>query len=301
MTKKFDFKKTITFICLVLSLCLILGSCVTAPNGSDSTSSAPEPTNSPETTKTPESDTTAPPETSNASESDTTAQPETTAPPETTVSPETTAKADDPAVPKKKIAFTFDDGPNYLSTPKVLDKLEEIGAKATFFVVGYNAEKQGKLLKRMVDMGCEVGNHSSGHENFSNFSDEQIIENVSNMNKIIENATGVKPTLLRPPYGNISKEVAAKLGMHIINWSVDPEDWKYRDAEYVSKHIIENVKEGDIILLHDIYQTSYEAFCIAADKLIEEGYEFVTVSELLGLSDADPTSGVIHKSATQKR
>ncbi len=278
------------------------------PIGNDTTTSPPETTNTTEDTTVPPDTTTNVPETTSEPETtaaETTAPPaeDTTAPPkETTVPPETTQAPDDePIVPKKRIAFTFDDGPHYKTTPKVLDKLEELGARATFFVVGYNAVNQGKILKRAIELGCEVGNHTSDHALFSRISYDEIVQSVTKVNDIIENATGVRPTLLRPPYGEISKEAAVSLGMNVIHWSVDPEDWRYRDAQQVADHIIAKAKDGDIILMHDIYETSYEAFCIAADALVADGFELVTVSELLGLDETTATSGIIHKSVTKKK
>ena len=147
-----------------------------------------------------------------------------------------------------------------------------------------------------------MGNHTSNHALFSTITENEITANVVAVNDIILNSTGVKSTLLRPPYGEIKREMAIKLGMHIIHWSIDPEDWKYReDPQKVADHIISKAKDGDIILMHDIYESSYQAFCIAAEALVADGYELVTVSELLGLSEESAGDGVIHKSVTQKR
>ena len=157
-------------------------------------------------------------------------------------------------------------------------------------------------MKRATELGCEVGNHTYNHPLFSNITEAEIIENVTSVNDIILKATGVKPLLLRPPNGEITRDMAVKLEMNIIHWSIDPEDWKYReDPQKVADHIISKAKDGDIILMHDIYESSYEAFCIAVDALVADGFELVTVSELLGVDESTAASGVIHKSVTQKR
>ncbi len=317
-------KKNNSIICfcsIILCVSLILGSCALPFDlfGEETTSSpdttkAPETTESPDTTEAPGTtesphtteapDTTEPPDTTEAP--DTTEPPDTTeVPPETTVpADETTSPIDDePQTPKKRIAFTFDDGPHFKTTPLFLDKLEQLGAKATFFVAGYKAvmTDADKNIKRMSDIGCEIGNHSYSHGLFSNLTESQIAEEVESVNLLVEKITGTRPTLLRPPYGEIKKDIAIRLGMHIIHWSVDPEDWKYRDAQTVADHIISKAKDGDIILMHDIYQSSYEAFCIAADALIADGFELVTISELLDLNEETVSSGVVHKSVTKKK
>lgn len=188
-----------------------------------------------------------------------------------------------PPAEGKAVAFTFDDGPSYI-TDKILDYCEEKGIKVTFFVVGNRVgPENGARIQRAVSLGCEVGNHSYDHPSYTSMSSSAVLnDQIGRTNSIIEKYAGACPTLMRPPYGNYTKDLAAKAGMNVIMWSVDTLDWSYRNTEKIVEHSYSKIDSGDIILMHDLYETTYEAFVIMADKLIAEGYQLVTVSELLG-------------------
>lgn len=185
------------------------------------------------------------------------------------------------------IAMTFDDGPEPKLTPKLLDLLKAKGIKATFFVVGQNAADYPDVLKRAISEGHEIGNHSWSHPNFAKMSDGAVTNELQKTHDAILQATGVKPTLLRPPYGSITKRerewIHDRFGYKIILWDVDPLDWKYRNPAHVESEILKQTRHGSIILSHDIHATTVEAMPATFDALLAKGYKFVTVSELLAL------------------
>ncbi len=180
----------------------------------------------------------------------------------------------------KQIAITFDDGPGKY-TDKLLDYLKKSGARATFFVVGTNVENYPKIVKRIKDEGHEIGNHTYNHAQLTKLSSKAIKTQIKKTNKLVKNACGSKPTLIRPPYGAYNNAVLDATSLPIIIWSVDPQDWKYRDADYVKKSIIKSAFDGAIVLVHDIHSTSVDGAIAAMKALKNKGYELVTVTELL--------------------
>lgn len=184
----------------------------------------------------------------------------------------------DPAKPM--IALTFDDGPNPSSTCRVLDTLQLHNARATFFVVGRLAEKYPDVLVRMNEIGCQVGNHTYDHPELIRISKGKIESQLAGTNNIITNATGIKPTVMRPPYGSYNQTVSSCAKTPIILWSIDTLDWKYRNATVVTNSVLSNVKDGDIILMHDIHDTTATAAENIVPALIERGFQLVTIDEL---------------------
>jgi peptidoglycan/xylan/chitin deacetylase (PgdA/CDA1 family) len=182
------------------------------------------------------------------------------------------------------VALTFDDGP-VEDTATLLDTLAAAGARATFFVVGSNAAAQPDLLARMVAEGHAVGNHTQDHPDLSKLDAATVRSEIEQVNDIVENATGQRPVLLRPPYGATNDTVAtvtAELGMAQILWNVDPEDWKDKDSAIVEDRVLAATEAGDIVLSHDIHPTTREAYPTIIDRLQAQGYVLVTVPELLG-------------------
>lgn len=182
----------------------------------------------------------------------------------------------------KKVALTFDDGPNPVTTPKILDILQQCDAKATFFTIGQKIGGQEELLKKMVDQGNEIGNHTWSHPNLTTLSDEGIKQEINSTNEAIEKAIKRKPTLMRPPYGATNTTVQSVAGMKEIMWTVDTLDWQNHSTPAIMKNIQEQLRPGGIILMHDIHQTSVEALPSVLEFLKSQGYEIVTVSELYG-------------------
>ena len=203
-------------------------------------------------------------------------------------------------IDEKKIALTFDDGPAYDTndfsrlTYKLVDKLAEYGGKATFFLVGNRINKTtGMAISYAAEHGNEIGIHAHTHNyDFSSCDYSIFTSELENTKNAIEKYSGKEVTLFRPPYGSITSSRATASGYPIILWNVDSEDWRYKsrasdatasaNIQTIVNNILSKVSDGDIILMHEIYQNSYEAACIVIDRLSADGYEFVTVSELFG-------------------
>jgi peptidoglycan/xylan/chitin deacetylase (PgdA/CDA1 family) len=182
------------------------------------------------------------------------------------------------------VALTFDDGPA-AGTADLLDTLAGKGVRATFFVVGSNAAAQPDLLARMVAEGHAVGNHTEDHPDLSKLDAAAVRAEIEQVNDIVEGATGQRPVLLRPPYGATNDTVAGvatELGMAQILWNVDPEDWKDKDSGIVAERGLATTGPSDIVLSHDIHETTRDAYPAIIDQLQAEGYVLVTVPELLG-------------------
>ena len=197
---------------------------------------------------------------------------------------------------EKLIAITFDDGPGAY-TAQLLDELAARDVKATFFVSGYRAPNYPETLKRMVSEGHQLASHTQNHENLNTLSAAKIADEISRTQDYITAAGGDNPAYIRPPYGNANKTVRAQAPSPLINWSVDPEDWKYHNADTVCSNILAGSYDGAIILVHDIYQTSVNGALAAIDKLLEQGYEFVTVRDLLLRRGITPEAGVMYYDA----
>lgn len=197
---------------------------------------------------------------------------------------------------EKLIAITFDDGPGAY-TAQLLDELAARDVKATFFVSGYRAANYPETLKRMVSEGHQLASHTQNHENLNTLSAAKIADEISRTQDYITAAGGDNPAYIRPPYGNANKTVRAQAPSPLINWSVDPEDWKYHNADTVCSNILAGSYDGAIILVHDIYQTSVNCALAAIDKLLEQGYEFVTVRDLLLRRGITPEAGVMYYDA----
>lgn len=181
---------------------------------------------------------------------------------------------------KKRIALTFDDGPHPKYTPKLLDGLAERNVKATFFVIGESAANYPEILKRMSDEGHLIGNHTYSHVQLSCISKEKAISEINNTNNVIKEATGSFPTYIRPPYGSLPGSLKSETDLLPVLWNVDPRDWSVLNTNSVVNHVTKRVKDGSIILLHDIFDTSVDAALLIIDKLSQEGFEFVTIDEL---------------------
>lgn len=186
-----------------------------------------------------------------------------------------------------EIAITFDDGPHPKETSKILDILKKYDAKATFFVVGKHVKWYPDSVIRASEEGHEIGNHTFTHPDISTLCEEQIKSEIKSCEDIIIEKTNKKPVLFRPPFGNYNKESLEKLskdlGYTTVLWSgVDVKDWKNPSPNNIADEIINNVKSGDIILLHDYgTENTVKALDMILPKLKEKGYKFVTVSQLL--------------------
>lgn len=182
-----------------------------------------------------------------------------------------------------KIALTFDDGPSDMEggTEYLLDGLAQRGVQATFFVLGSRVEANPMIMTRLYEEGHLIGNHTYSHVDLSTVSDEVIIEELTKTNEIIEEITGEAVLFMRPPYGSWNEEDEELFHMIPVLWTVDSLDWTTSNVEEIVNKVVTDVEENDIILMHDCYQSSAEAAFQIIDILQEEGYEFVTVDELL--------------------
>lgn len=184
--------------------------------------------------------------------------------------------------------MTFDDGPNASLTPKLLDLLAAHHMKATFFVVGENAAEYPEILKRAAREGHEIANHSWSHPNLGKMGDDAVRRELQKTDDAIKAAIGIRPTLMRPPYGSITARqkswIHDEFGYRIIIWDVDPLDWKRPGPSVVTHRIVSEARPGSIILAHDIHPPTIEAMPATFDQLEAKGFKFVTVSELIAMA-----------------
>ncbi|MCI5902014.1 MAG: polysaccharide deacetylase family protein [Blautia sp.] len=197
----------------------------------------------------------------------------------------------------KQIALTFDDGPGEF-TAELLDFLEERQAKATFFLVGQEIPNYPDVLKRMDELGCEIGNHSFDHTDLTKLTQDEITDKLRSVDDLILEQTGHKSTLLRPPYGNINDDVRAAASVPMILWSVDTLDWKTQNPDSIVTEVLDHVQDGSVILMHDTYKSTLEAVKILIPKLQEEGYELLTVHELAAAKQTELKPGTAYGSIT---
>lgn len=183
------------------------------------------------------------------------------------------------------VALTFDDGPHPEFTPKLLDILKKRNVRATFYLIGKNVTAHPEIVRRMVAEGHEIGNHTYNHPALSKMGAARVKSELDRTTTAIRDAAGVTPATMRPPYGatnaSLNRRIREEFSMPVIMWSVDPQDWRYRNASRVSSHIINNAKPGDIILAHDIHASTIAAMPAVVDALLAKGFQFLTVSELL--------------------
>ena len=183
---------------------------------------------------------------------------------------------------KPMVALTFDDGPDVQVDGVLMDELEKVNGRATFFVVGQRVEKFPEDIKNTVERGHEIGNHSYDHDiHLSSKGQDYIRNEFDKTDDAVEKAAGVRPALVRLPGGNISNDVKAVVKKPLIFWSIDTEDWRSRDAVKTQNSILSQVKDGDIVLMHALYLSTAQACKTVIPELHARGYQLVTVSELI--------------------
>lgn len=186
---------------------------------------------------------------------------------------------------KKLIAFTFDDGPSYIGTNKLLDNLDKYNARVTFFVLGSRVENYKDTLTKAYKMGNTIGNHTYSHSNLLKLDNYSVMDEIKKTNETIKNITGSETIYLRPPYGNINSDIKNISNMYTILWDLDTEDWKNKDKDRIADYIVSNAHDGAIVLLHDLYETSVDGALLAMERLEKEGYAFVTIDEMIKIKD----------------
>jgi len=179
------------------------------------------------------------------------------------------------------VAITFDDGPRRSTTVRLLDGLKELNVKASFFVTGKNIIGNEDIIKRMYDEGHLIGNHTYSHVELSEVSHDKAIQEIEYTNNLIYDITGYMPKYIRPPFGSYSDKLQLEINMTPVMWSVDPNDWNTTYVEGVVNSVLKKVKSGDIILLHDFYDSSVTAALEIIAQLKARGYVFVTVDQIM--------------------
>ncbi|QCR34359.1 hypothetical protein C1N55_01590 [Lysinibacillus sp. SGAir0095] len=181
----------------------------------------------------------------------------------------------------KRVALTFDDGPHKKITNQILNTLDKYHAKATFFMVGERVEGNASVVKDVLARGHEIGNHTWDHARLTKLTSKSVLSKVSSTNNIIYKVTGHYPSVFRPPYGAKNKQVTDLINMPVVLWTIDTLDWKYRDSSKLLPMVQKNIKNNDIILMHDIHQSTADGLESVLNYLQKQGYECVTVSEIL--------------------
>ncbi len=182
---------------------------------------------------------------------------------------------------KKKIAITFDDGPSVEYTGGLLDGLMKRNVKATFFLIGENAEENPELVERIYKEGHLIGNHTYSHVEITKISDDEAMEELKKTDEIIWSITGEHVQYMRPPFGAWQKELEGRVEVLPVLWTVDPLDWTTENVDEIVNKVVTETEENDIILLHDCYESSVQAALQIIDILQEKNYEFVTVDKLM--------------------
>lgn len=195
---------------------------------------------------------------------------------------------------KMLVALTFDDGPSSTTTPRLLDILYEKDAPATFFMLGKMAKNSPDIVHRAEKEGHTVASHTMYHQNLVRISADAAKNDITESKSVFKDILGHEPTFTRPPYGNINNTVRDNVGTPMILWSVDTLDWKSKNVDEILATTKEQVYDGAIILMHDIYDTSVDAVPVIIDELRKEGYEFVTVDELAKLRNITPENGTAY-------
>ena len=198
---------------------------------------------------------------------------------------------------KKSVAITFDDSPNKNKTNKILKYLNDNLFHATFFVVGEKAIYNEDLLINIKNSGNEIGSHTYKHSNLSKLTDEEYIEDYNKMNKIYKRLFNEDLKYLRPPYGAYKNSQLKLLNISNIMWSLDTNDWRYRNSDYLVNYVIDNIKDGDIILFHDSYNSTVEAIEKLLPILYSKGYQVMSVSELFELKKMKLESNKVYHNA----
>ena len=198
---------------------------------------------------------------------------------------------------EKYVALTFDDGPSGRFTRHLLAGLEERQAVATFFLCGYRLEQYPDLAGEILDKGHEIGHHGYSHDAMNAMSRSSLERELTRTEEILLEQTGEAPRLLRPPGGccnNLVRELARNHGLALVTWSVDPRDWATGNRDAIVRSVVERAGDGDIILLHDMSDSSVDAALEIVDRLQSQGFRFVTVSQLASLRGDAPQAGCLY-------
>lgn len=185
------------------------------------------------------------------------------------------------------LALTFDDGPHGKQTPRLLDLLAERNLRATFYVIGMNVAAHPEITRRIVEEGHEIANHTWSHPQLSRLSMDRVTSELQRTHDAVLEATGVECRNMRPPYGAVNERIRNLAREHLdyttIMWSVDPMDWKYRNADRITRELLAGAAPGAILLCHDIHAATVDAMPATLDGLLAKGFHFATVSDLVAM------------------
>ena len=195
---------------------------------------------------------------------------------------------------KPMIAFTFDDGPYYSVDIRILDTLQAYGGRATFFIVGSRVDDYKDTLKRIRDSGSEIGNHTFNHKNLEKISPEEVASQIEMTNDAVEAVTGFRPKLVRVPYGAFKSQVPGLVSYPMIQWNIDTQDWSSKDKDAIAASVLSQARDGSIVLMHDLYPATAEAFETVIPLLAAQGYQFVTVSEMYAAKGVPLEAGQVY-------
>lgn len=199
---------------------------------------------------------------------------------------------------KPMVALTYDDGPSNSATTRILNTLEKYNSRATFFVVGSRVGSYKSQIERAYNLNCEIGNHTYNHKTLTSLSASGVLSELSQTSSKIEGITGEKPVVMRPPGGSFNNStVKNNVGAPIIMWSVDTRDWENRNASKIVSNIKNNVRDGSIVLMHDLYDSTASATETIVPWLIKNGYQIVTVTELMDAKGVTMQNGSAYYSA----
>lgn len=182
---------------------------------------------------------------------------------------------------KKRIALTFDDGPHPIYTPQMLELLKEEQVPATFFLLGENVELYGDVVKKIAKEGHLIGNHTYHHVQVTSLSLEEACKEIQETSDLIEELTGTGTEYVRPPFGTWNEELEERLNMIPVMWSIDTKDWTTQNVDWIVRETVKHAEDHDIILMHDSYQSTVDAVKRVIEQLEAEGFEFVTVDEII--------------------
>ncbi|MDD2435540.1 MAG: polysaccharide deacetylase family protein [Bacilli bacterium] len=179
----------------------------------------------------------------------------------------------------KIMLITFDDGPDEVNTPRLLDELSKRNVRVTFFAVGNKIVNHPEIIRRAYNEGHTIANHTYNHKDLSKLSESEVLNEIDKTNSIINEVLDVNNKYVRCPFGSITDRIFELNDMTFIFWNIDPYDWKDQDEKRISNKIITSASDGAIVLIHDLYSHSIDAALIAIDELIVQGYSLISLEE----------------------
>lgn len=206
-----------------------------------------------------------------------------------------------PVKSKPVIALTFDDGPHPQHTVQIVNALKKYNGHATFFVVGNRVEKYPGVVKQISQNGNQIGNHSYNHKQLTKLSESGIKSDLKKTSDILQKTISKKPSIVRPTYGSVNNRVKSSAGAPLILWSIDTLDWKTKNKTTTVNKVVSRAKDGDIVLMHDLYKPSAQAAEAIIQKLTAKGYKLVTIDELFATRGVKPQNGQVYNNAYKKK